>query len=367
MLPLLSKINGKTIARNYFFALLMLMIIFHVVSYSHRKYSIITGTTKLLFKRGTKWDATKSAVLSGVLISAAATLFTAWKPVLCIVPTAPQCWAMIIGLTVTVLFTCGITARGIFREQFDNGDFDESTVSNILAVKIFTTFLDQYNLKNTTEHTYPVFGLEDSSVVFCQPNELYTDVVSKFVDAGLGVPLLTMTNSSDASIQTNNLTNFITIHWNTNLGKHTATHLEHYSVMEMVSDIIDQFNSGYNGTFQYQPTGKFDIEKEHIERVKVNWVSYNVNENEDPVSEIEIRGSSLDFQEVWDGNIKAFANLFYANHIYDSWKWNIDVVKENTIKASGIIAKLKKLVRKERLFSHGEAYINQYGGISDLD
>ncbi|CCH61891.1 hypothetical protein TBLA_0F03540 [Henningerozyma blattae CBS 6284] len=365
MIPLLASYNQKKGIYCYFFTFLFIALLLNVVSLHHRKHSLWMGTVKLLVKRGTKWDAAKSAVLSGVLISAAATLFTAWQPVLCIVPTAPQCWTMIIGLTLTVLLTCGITARGLFREQFNHRNFDENNASNILASHIFTTFLDQYNLENTTEHTYPVYGLKDSSIVFYPPDETYSKVVQKFVDAGLGVPLLTMTNSSATSIQADNLTNFTTIHWNTALGKHTATHLEHYSLDEMVSDIIKQFQSGYNGTYHYNSEIEQSNENDCSERVKANWVSYNVPDDEDLMSQYEIRGSSLDSQGSWDGNIKSFANLFYTNQVHDSWKWSIDVVTENSIITCNFLDKFKWLRRKKRSFIHGEAYINQYGGISD--
>ncbi|CCE62166.1 hypothetical protein TPHA_0B04940 [Tetrapisispora phaffii CBS 4417] len=217
-----------------------------------------------------------------------------------------------------------------------------------------TRYESYYALSNTTDHSYPSFGISNSKIILAPIDDIYDTIVDMFTGAGLGVPVITVANSTDNMKRgsDNNLQR--TLHWRTSLGTHTAMHLNHYDVLEMSNDIVNQHKSGYNGVSS--GTGYFDRSMgrqiiPRTERYSVDWVSYNVD-NENVSLE---RNAWLTTRDpgVWDEEV---ANALYTNDLDSTWKWCITIMNSDNSDYNSF---------GEVDATHGEAYTNQYGGVDN--
>ncbi|CCH62039.1 hypothetical protein TBLA_0G00920 [Henningerozyma blattae CBS 6284] len=347
----------RVIIRCMLTSVLLLLIILQISKPVDKNY--IPNEINNIIKRADRpiWDLGRTSAVIGLALTAANALYTAWSPVLCIVPTSPACWTLAIGLSVSAgVSTIGI-AYAAYQDYF-NGEFNIIDKLTPASSNILNRYRSQYELSNTTMHVFPSANDTDSQNMLYSPNDIYDDIVYKFVTAGLGTPLLTTSevakeNKNSAETSTNDV---ITIHWNSPLGRHTATNLEHYNVQMMADDIIEQFLSGYEGSDLYSKSIDIMFQNNN-ERQTVNWVSYNMNEGGPKLETLSLWESIRGIGK-WDGNIKTLAEMFYKNNIYDSWKWNVDVITDTDINSSGWFDR-----RKKRAITHGEVYLNQYGGL----
>ncbi|CCF55448.1 hypothetical protein KAFR_0A00100 [Kazachstania africana CBS 2517] len=217
----------------------------------------------------------------------------------------------------------------------------------MMAWDIYDRYASFYSLTNTTQHMYPALGVVGTAARLAPTNCIYDDVVSMFTTAGLGVPVIAVRNVTELERRDVGNSTY-TIHWATELGKHSATHLEHYDPIDMANDIISQYKTGYNGTSKYFKANNYTLEK-RTDRYTVDWVSYNVD-NENASLETVAWESTRDPGD-WEEDI---ANALFTNDLDTTWKWCI------TVMASGSDS-YDSFGTEDA--THGEAYTNQYGGI----
>ncbi|CCH60582.1 hypothetical protein TBLA_0D00740 [Henningerozyma blattae CBS 6284] len=376
--------NGYKIFRKFFVMGIFIMVIFFQFKSSRSNSnspsnSFIRNIPKLeninteIFIKRSYWDLGKVSAIAGLVLTAATALFTGLSPVICVLPATPQCWTLILGLTLTATIAGVTTSYVAYKEYMHDKVINGG--QDAIGYSIVERYSFEYSCLNTTTHMYPAGNIEDSTTMLYPPDDLYDDVVSKFFNVGLGVPILTVANSTK-KLAGNESLEVISIHWNSDLGKHTATHLEHYNVTAMANDIAEQYNSGYNGSGIYTKSNVITESNEksskcgnhscynnnknqNNERRVVDWVSYNIGFGVDnqPLTAHGLR-DWIKSIGVWDGNIVQFAKLFYNDGMTESWKWKIDIVTDDSISSSWFLGR-----KKRRTVTRGEAYLNQYGGV----
>lgn len=322
--------------------------LFVVLQASRNRQAVESGVG--LVKRN-RWTLSRVATTAGILLAAAAATQQAWAPILCVTPAAFACWAMAVGVAVVAAVSSIAVGAAQFTDTPQKRDL--TSMHNQLAYQVFDRYSSQYSLSNTTNHTYPALNVAGSSFTLYPPDEVYDSIVDQFVSAGLGVPLLLKSNSTAKrafALDDNSTDGSEAVHlqWMTDLGFHTASHLPHYNVTNMASDIVEQFTSGYTGTGLY---GDNQYLQRRMNRYKVDWVSYNVdNENAD----LERKAwETTEDPGNWEEDV---ANALYSNDLQDTWKWCI------TVMASGD-SSYDSFGNSDA--THGEAYTSQYGGIDN--
>ncbi|CCH60992.1 hypothetical protein TBLA_0D04980 [Henningerozyma blattae CBS 6284] len=359
MLNRIFVVIRRHIKKCLFISLFIMLIVLQINNkdfYISRK---LQEDTVSLSKRLDRpiWDLGRTSAVIGLVLTAANALYTAWCPVLCIIPTSPTCWTLVVGLTISA----GVSTLGIsyaaYQDYF-NGEFDIMEEITPISLVILNRYRSQYKLTNTTFHTFPAVNSTSASNSLYKPDYIYDEVVHTFINAGLGTPLLTKSNYLFDKKESNTRDTYdsLTIHWSTPLGQHTATNLNHYDVRWMASDIAQQYLSGYNGSTLYTKNAQKMSMKKNEGQV-VNWVSYNMNEGGPIVENLSLWKSFKNFGQ-WDENIEALSEMFYKNNIYKSWKWNVDIVTDAGISGTRWFDR-----RKKRAITHGEVYLNQYGGL----
>ncbi|CCH61728.1 hypothetical protein TBLA_0F01860 [Henningerozyma blattae CBS 6284] len=302
------------------------------------------------------WDFGRVSCIVGLALTAACTFYTAWSPAFCLIPTSPACWALTIGISVTASFSAIAVSYAAYIEYM-NGDI------SVIDDEIVIRYENQYLLTNTTMHMYPGLrkgGGDDNCIILYKPDEIYDTIVRKFIDVGLGVPILSIPNVGCTKFQNEDGERLfdkgvVSINWNSQIGQHVATNLEHYDVVSMADDIIGQYLSGYDGDGIYN----------EIQDENVNWVSYNVGYDMEVCGvreRVREKLFSKTNYEIWNGDIKELAKLISKNR---SWKWSLDIITGNSIRNDYFWGWLPRKWGKQeqRQLIHGEVYLNQYGGV----
>lgn len=228
--------------------------------------------------------------------------------------------------------------------------FTSSRLLNPTVVHLFAKLaevLDIYEQNTSELSLYPNMNVLNANFTLWDEAAEYRAIMDKFTDAGLGLPVVTNSTSKRFSNAPNN--RVLHLHWKTGLGRHTAIHMPHISIHDMVDDIIDQFASGYSGTYQYMRNTAL---KKRTERYQVDWVSYNVdNENAD----LE-RGAWNKEPQTNDWENQLPSLFFGGRGLDNAWKWCgtvMDSDDSNYDSFGNVDA------------THGEIYTNQYGDIDD--
>ncbi|MDU7102160.1 MAG: DUF5341 domain-containing protein [Corynebacterium sp.] len=267
-------------------------------------------------ERRNKWIWT-SLVVGGIILAAAATLTAAWAPALVAGGLGRIIYSLVVGASaiMAVAGSIGSTVTNGKRDSYNN-DWQHGQFMMVDAT-------------NTKYYFYDVLQLHGNSI-----HELLTrSTINQY---------MAFTTNGTGSDNAGGLLGY------SDNGTHFILTEQHYSITELINDIVDQHNADCIGDCYVNNLNNIHLMKK-TNYYQVNWASYNYDIwSEEYQSETRYPG--LNGQQVIDGINQGYLR----NGNPDTWKYCMCIDGDTSGQYNDIPI---------RMGMTGEVYFNTYGGI----